>query len=47
MPRKKLWLKSGDVNIEIMKPIDTSEMSLDDVERLTERVENLIKSKIK
>ena len=46
MPRKKVWLKSGNVYIEIMKPIDTSEMSLDDVGKLTKRVENLIRSKI-
>ena len=46
MPRGKVWLKSGNVDIEILQPIDTINMSLDEVGELTNRVENLIKSKI-
>ena len=46
MPRGKLWLKSGNVDIEILEPIDTINMSLDEVGKLTERLEHLIKSKI-
>ena len=46
MPRGKVWLKSGNVDIEILQPIDTMNMSLDEVGELTNRVENLIKSKI-
>ena len=46
MPRGKVWLKSGNVDIEILQPIDTTNMSLDEVVELTNRVENLIKSKI-
>ncbi|RZP24072.1 MAG: 1-acyl-sn-glycerol-3-phosphate acyltransferase [Candidatus Actinomarinales bacterium] len=46
MPRGKVWLKSGDVDIEILEPIETAKMSLAEVNKLTERVESLIKSKI-
>ena len=46
MPRGEVWLKSGNVDIEILQPIDTKNMSLDEVRELTNRVENLIKSKI-
>ena len=46
MPRGEVWLKSGNVDIEILQPIDTTNMSLDEVGELTNRVENLIKSKI-
>ena len=46
MPRGEVWLKSGNVDIEILQPIDTTNMSLDEVRELTNRVENLIKSKI-
>ena len=46
MPRGKVWLKSGNVDIEILQPIDTINMSLDEVGEFTNRVENLIKSKI-
>ena len=47
MPRGKIWLKSGDVDIEILEPIDTGHMTLLDVGNLTIELENLIKSKIK
>ena len=30
MPRGKVWLKSGNVDIEILQPIDTINMSLDE-----------------
>ena len=46
MPRGKVWLKSGNVDIEILQPIDTHKMSLDEVGELTSRVEDIIKSKI-
>jgi len=46
MPRGEVWLKSGNVDIEILQPIDTTNMSLDEVGELTNRVENLIRSKI-
>ena len=39
-------IKFGDVDIEILEPIETAKMSLAEVNKLTERVESLIKSKI-
>ena len=47
MPKGKIWLKSGDVDIEILEPISTKHMTLRDVSNLTTELENLIKSKIK
>ena len=46
MPRGIVWLKSGNVDIEILQPIDTHNMPLDEVGELTSRVEDIIKSKI-
>ena len=47
MPKGEMWLKSGDVDIEILEPISTKHMTLREVSNLTTELENLIKSKIK
>jgi putative phosphoserine phosphatase/1-acylglycerol-3-phosphate O-acyltransferase len=44
MVKGKVWLKSGDINIEIMDPIDNpNDYS---VEELTSKLESIIKKKL-
>ena len=45
MRKGEVWLRSGEINIEILNPIDhTEELS---VEELTTKIYNLIDEKLK
>tara|TARA_B100001750_G_scaffold190104_1_gene160167 strand:+ start:68 stop:793 length:726 start_codon:yes stop_codon:yes gene_type:complete len=46
MPRGKIWLRRGEIDIHIFKPIETSKMTMDNVQELTRELENLIRSRI-
>ena len=46
MPRGKIWIRRGEIDIHIFKPIETSKMTMDNVQELTRELENLIRSRI-